>query len=125
MKILTTGGCGYKGGKIVRKLLDEGKHTVRVVDTMWFGNSLQPHSNLEMIQADVRNIQEAWFEGVNAIIHLAEVANDPCCDLSPKLSWETTALATMQLADRAVKFGIKQFIYASSGSVYGVSEAPN
>jgi len=123
MKILVTGGCGYKGSILVPKLLKEG-HTVTVVDVMWFGNFLQPHSNLTVVQADIRNIQDEWFKNVDAIIHLASVANDPCTELDPKLSWETSALGTMLLADRAVKYGVKQFIYASSGSVYGVSDEP-
>jgi nucleoside-diphosphate-sugar epimerase len=59
---------------------------------------------------------------MDAIIHLASVANDPCGDLDPKLTWEISALATMQLADKAKRQGVKQFIYASSGSVYGVKE---
>jgi nucleoside-diphosphate-sugar epimerase len=50
------------------------------------------------------------------------VANDPCGDLDPKLTWEISALATMQLADKAARKGVRQFIYASSGSVYGVKE---
>jgi nucleoside-diphosphate-sugar epimerase len=50
------------------------------------------------------------------------VANDPCGDLDPKLTWEISALATMQLADKAARIGIRQFIYASSGSVYGIKE---
>ena len=48
------------------------------------------------------------------------MANDPCGDLDPKLTWEISALATMQLADKAMRSNVKQFIYASSGSVYGV-----
>jgi nucleoside-diphosphate-sugar epimerase len=92
---------------------------------MWFGNFLQPHANLTVIKADTREPQDSWFHDVEAIIHLAAVANDPCTDLEPKLSWEVGALATMLLADRAVKHGVKQFIYASSGSVYGVSDAPH
>lgn len=121
MNILVTGGCGYKGSVLVPKLLAKG-HKVTVIDAMWFGNFLQPHDNLTVIKADVRNIQDEWLHDMEAIIHLASVANDPCAELDPKLSWETSALGTMQLADRAAKFNVKQFIYASSGSVYGVSE---
>jgi nucleoside-diphosphate-sugar epimerase len=62
------------------------------------------------------------LDGVDAIIHLSSIANDPCGDLDPKLTWEISALATMQLADKAVRCGVKQFIYASSGSVYGVKD---
>jgi nucleoside-diphosphate-sugar epimerase len=62
------------------------------------------------------------MEGIDCIIHLSSIANDPCGDLDPKLTWEVSALATMQLADKAKRMGIKRFIYASSGSVYGVKE---
>lgn len=123
MKILVTGGCGYKGTVLVPKLLAQG-HKVIVVDVMWFGNYLSDHENLTVIQADVRQPQDAWFTDVDAVIHLASVANDPCCDLEPKLSWETSALATMLLVEKAIKHQVKQFIYASSGSVYGISDEP-
>lgn len=121
MNIFLTGGCGYKGTVLVPKLL-VGGHTVRVLDTMWFGNFLQPHPNLTVVKGDVRDIEEISLEGVDAVIHLSSVANDPCGDLDPKLTWEISALATMQLADKAARCGVKQFIYASSGSVYGVKD---
>ena len=122
MNILVTGGCGYKGSVLVPKLLGEN-HQVTAIDIMWFGNSLAPHANLKVIEGDVRHIDEAWFEGVDAVIHLASVANDPCSDLTPKLSWEIGPLATMGLVSTAIQYGVKQFIYASSGSVYGVNDA--
>lgn len=121
MNILVTGGCGYKGTVLVPKLLTRGYY-ITVVDTQWFGNFLQPHPNLAVIQGDVRDIDAIPLKDVDAIIHLASVANDPCGDLDPKLTWEISALATMQLADTAVRNGVKQFIYASSGSVYGIKE---
>lgn len=121
MNILVTGGCGYKGTVLVPKLLARG-YTVHVLDTMWFGNYLQPHPNLTVTQGDVREIDQISLDGIDVIIHLSSVANDPCGDLDPKLTWEVSALATMQLADKAARKGVKQFIYASSGSVYGVKE---
>lgn len=121
MNILVTGGCGYKGSVLVPKLLARS-HKVRVLDIMWFGNFLEPHPNLEVIQGNVCDIDKIPLEDIDAIIHLSSVANDPCSDLDPKLTWEISALATMQLADRAARIGIRQFIYASSGSVYGVKE---
>jgi len=121
MKILVTGACGYKGTVLVPKLLERG-HDVLALDIMWFGNFLQPHPRLSVIEGDVRNVDAIDLSGVGAIIHLASVANDPCSDLDPKLTWEISALATMQLADKAAKMGVKQFIYASSGSVYGIKE---
>lgn len=121
MKILVTGGCGYKGSVLVPRLLDLG-HDIVVVDTQWFGNFLCPHKNLIVHKADVLSPNEIDFSGVDAVIHLSSIANDPCGDLNPKLTWETSGLATMQIADKAVRNGVKQFIYASSGSVYGVKE---
>jgi len=89
---------------------------------MWFGNYLPEHSNLTVTTGDVRDTDTIDLDGYDAIIHLASIANDPCGDLNPKLTWEVSALATMRLADRAARAGVKQFIYASSGSVYGVKD---
>ena len=118
MKLLVTGGCGFVGSNLTQRLLDDG-HEVVVVDAQWFGNFLVDHENLTVIREDVRNAEAIPLEGVEAILHLANVANDPCSDLNPKLSWEVNVLATMQLVERAIACGVKQFIYASSGSVYG------
>jgi nucleoside-diphosphate-sugar epimerase len=123
MKILVTGACGYKGHVLVPKLL-ERDYEVVAFDLQWFGNFLPNHHNLKVIKGDVRDIERIPLEGVDCIIHLSSIANDPCGDLNPKLTWEVSALATMQLADKAKRMGIKRFIYASSGSVYGVKEEP-
>ena len=123
MKILLTGACGYKGTVLVPKLLAAG-HEVIAFDIMWFGNFLEPHPRLLVIKGDVRDIESVPLTGVDCIIHLSSIANDPCGDLDPKLTWEVSALATMQLADKAKRVGVKQFIYASSGSVYGVKDEP-
>lgn len=121
MKVLVTGACGYKGTVLVPKLLRAG-HTVIALDIMWFGNHLPPHPKLTVVEGDIRNIDAVPLEGVEAIIHLSSVANDPCSDLDPKLTWEISCLATMQLADKAARVGIPHFIYASSGSVYGLKD---
>jgi len=121
MNIFVTGGCGYKGSVLIPKLLARG-YSVQVLDTQWFGNFLTTHPNLTVTKGDVRNIDSINLEGIDTVIHLSSVANDPCGDLDPKLTWEISALATMQLADKAVRQGVKQFIYASSGSVYGIKD---
>ena len=121
MQILVTGACGYKGTVLIPKLLKLG-HQVIALDIMWFGNFLRSHPNLTIIEEDVRNIDSIILDCVDCIIHLSSVANDPCGDLDPKLTWEISALATMQLADKAVRNNVKQFIYASSGSVYGIKK---
>ncbi len=121
MHVLVTGGCGYTGSVLVPQLLDIG-FEVTVWDTQWFGNYLKPHPDLRVKTYDVR--EPGPMDGIDAIIHLANVANDPAGDLDPKLTWEVNALGMARLADKAVRYGVGQFIYASSGSVYGVSDAP-
>lgn len=121
MHILLTGGCGFIGHVLTPLLLGEG-HKVTIVDIMWFGNHHPRHENLTVFQQDIRNTDSIPMEGVDAVIHLANISNDPCGDLNAKLSWEVNVLATMQLVERAVNHNVKQFIYASSGSVYGVKD---
>lgn len=123
MNLLVTGGCGYIGTVLVPKLLEQG-HNVSVFDIMWFGNFLHAHENLKIIQGDIRNTDAIPLDGIDAVIHLANIANDPCGDLNAKLSWEVNVLATMGLVERAIEYGVKQFILSSSGSVYGVKEEP-
>ena len=123
MKILITGGCGYVGTVLTQQLL-MGGHQVTVVDTQWFGNHLTPHPNLAVHKQDIREVDAIPLEGVEALLHLANIANDPGVELNPTLSWEVNVLAGQQLIDRAVRSGVKQFIYASSGSVYGVKDEP-
>jgi len=123
MKILLTGGCGYIGTNLTNALLGLG-HQITVVDIMWFGNYLSSHKNLTVIQADIRDIDKIPMDGVDTIIHLANIANDPTGDLNSKLTWEVNALASKFLVEKAIDCGVEQFIFASSGSVYGVKEEP-
>ena len=124
MKILVTGGCGYKGSVLIPKLLNAG-HRVINIDTQWFGNYLKENSNLINIKKDIRNINIETLENVDSIIHLANIANDPAVILNPSLSWEVNVLASQLLVDKAIRAGVKQIIYASSGSVYGVKDEPS
>lgn len=121
MNILVTGGCGYIGSILVPKLLRMG-FDVTVFDLMWFGNYLEKHERLNIVQGDIRDTSLIPMEGIDAVIHLANIANDPCGDLDAKLVWEVNALATMGLVEKSIDNNVKQFIYASSGSVYGVKD---
>ena len=122
MNILVTGACGYKGTVLIPKLLELG-HNITAIDTQWFGNFLKKHERLDVVKLDIINTDKIDLRSIDTIIHLASIANDPCSDLDPKLTWETSCLATMKLAEKAYFCNVKQFIYASSGSVYGVSDA--
>lgn len=123
MNILITGGCGFVGTVLTTQLLQDG-HSITVVDTQWFGNHLQAHPNLQVLKQDTRDVDQIPLKNVDVVIHLANIANDPGVEMNPTLSWEVNVLATQQLADRAVRAGVKQFIFASSGSVYGVKDDP-
>ena len=123
MKILLTGGCGYIGTPLTQSLLEKG-HEVIVYDTQWFGNHLQENPRLCVVQGDIRDIEKVPMRGVEVVLHLANIANDPCSDLNSKLNWEVNALATMRLVEKAIAEGARQFVFASSGSVYGVKEEP-
>lgn len=117
MRVLLTGCCGYKGSVLAPKLIAAG-HEVTGWDTCWFGGNVPLSVNL--VVGDIRNLID--LRPYEAIIHLAAIANDPCGELDAKLTWEVNTLATMRLADAAARAGVRQFIYASSASVYGVKE---
>ena len=119
MKVLVTGGLGFKGSVLIPKLLTRG-HEVLNLDINWFGNNLAPNENYNLLEKSLMNVCETDLKGVEAVIHLASVANDPSGDLNPALTWETSALGSMLLAEACLKNDINNFIYASSGSVYGI-----
>lgn len=121
MKILVLGGAGYSGSVLVQRLLERGDH-VTVVDTFWFGDWLPDAPNLEKHSGDVRQPESFPQGSFDALIHLANIANDPGVELSPVLSWEVNVLATQLIAEWAVANEIPHVVFASSGSVYGVKE---
>ena len=124
MKILVTGGCGYVGSALVPSLIKNG-HEVTVVDAQWFGVNLEPNKLLKIDKLHLSEIKESNLIGIDCVIHLANIANDPSVDLNPVLSWEVNTLHTTQLLELCKKVKIKKFIYASSGSVYGVKDENN
>lgn len=119
MKVLVTGGCGYVGTRLVPLLLDRGLE-VKVIDTQWFGNFLAPSDRLQIEKKHVRNMNSDDLRDVQAVIHLANIANDPSVELNPNLSWEINTLDAIHLLELCKNSNIKDFLYASSGSVYGV-----
>ena len=121
MNILITGGCGYTGTLLVNDLVRMG-HNITVVDTQWFGNYLIKKKNLKIIKLDIRNHEKIPLKGMECVIHLAGIANDPSADLNQSLSWEINVLATHKLLNHAIKYRVKHFIFASSGSVYGLKK---
>lgn len=121
MKVVVTGGCGYKGSVLIPKLLDLG-HEVVSIDTQWFGDCLPEHPRLARVKIDIRDLDELPIPRCDAVIHLAGIANDPCGNLDQALTWEVAGTGTMRLMSAAINAGVQQFIFASSASVYGIRE---
>jgi nucleoside-diphosphate-sugar epimerase len=122
MNILILGGGGYVGTPLTAKLLENKKNKITVVDTFWFGNFLKKNKRLKIIKKDIREADIKWFRGIDCVIHLANIANDPAVDLNPNLSWDVNVITSIKIMKYAIKNKVKKFIFASSGSVYGVKK---
>ena len=127
-KDLVTGGAGYCGSKLVPQLLMAG-YEVTVYDTLYFTSEFLPKSNskLKIIEGDIRDVQSFTRAviGHDAVINLACISNDASFELDEELSTSVNfnAFEPMVQASKAAR--VKRFIYASSSSVYGVSNQPN
>ena len=121
MKAIVIGGAGYSGSVLVSQLLARGDE-ITVVDSFWFGDWLVDHPKLRKICCDIRDVEQLPDERFDAVVHLANIANDPGVELSPVLSWEVNVLASQRIAEWAISHDTPHFIYASSGSVYGVKD---
>ncbi len=128
--ILVTGGAGYVGSILVPKLL-MAHYDVVVLDTFFFTDiglkEVRNHPKLKMIDGDIRNAGtlKAALKGVDAVIHLASISNDPSTDLNPQLTVEVNYDATLSLLNFSKQAGVQRFINASTSSVYGIKDAPN
>ena len=128
--ILVTGGGGYVGSALVPDLLKRGYH-VKVVDVFWYGRDVfddcNRHPQLERIELDIRDsaVLKQALTGVDAVIHLACISNDPSFELDPGLGKSINYDAFAGLLQGSMDQGVKRFIYASSSSIYGVKETPD
>ena len=127
--ILVTGGAGYVGSVLVPKLLDEG-HRVKVMDLFIYGDDVfqnyTSHPNLELIKGDIRDedIVRRGVADTDTVIHLACISNDPSCDLDPELTKSINFDAFLPLMKLSKDSGVGRFVFASSASVYGISDEP-
>ncbi len=125
--VLVTGGAGYVGNLLTPQLLEDG-HKVTVFDIMYFGKDTLPldHPNLTVIEGDIRDAAKLGkeCEGMDAVIHLACISNDPSFELDESLSTSINYDCFEPMVVAAKEAGVKRFIYASTSSVYGVSDAP-
>lgn len=125
--ILVTGGAGYVGSALIPVLLD-GRFRVKVLDLFLYGETIfgsnSTDARLELIPGDIRNkdVVARALRGVECVIHLASVSNDPSFELDPKLGKSINYDATVELIELAKKAGVSRFILASTSSVYGVKK---
>lgn len=124
MKILVTGNNGYIGTVLTDLLIRKG-YSVVGFDVNYFQNcNLKPiDQNLNQIIKDIRSVERKDVEGFDAIIHLAGLSNDPLGEFNPSLTEEINFHGTLRLARMAKIAGIKRFVYASSQSMYGISDS--
>jgi nucleoside-diphosphate-sugar epimerase len=126
-KVLVTGGAGYKGCVLVPKLLNQGYEVV-VYDLMLFGSAGLPTSpRLQVVEGDIRDTPSfaAAVQGCGYVIHMACISNDPSFELDPGLSTSINYDCFEPMVKASRHAGVRRFVYVSSSSVYGVSDAPD
>jgi nucleoside-diphosphate-sugar epimerase len=127
MKLLVTGVEGYIGCLLAPFLMERG-HEVVGLDTGYYRDgwlfsdrALVPQVP-RTINVDIREIQAEHLRGIDAVVHLAELSNDPLGENDPELTFQINHQASVRLAQLAKAAGVKRFVYTSSCSVYGVAD---
>jgi nucleoside-diphosphate-sugar epimerase len=116
-KILITGGAGYVGTELCNYLAKKN-YDITAVDTFWFEDKLD--ANVKKIKSDIRNLDIKIFKKIDCVIHLAYLSCDNSCEINAKETWEIGPLSLYSMLEGCVKYKVKKFIFASSGSIYGL-----
>ncbi len=121
-RVLVTGAGGYIGTTLVPMLLDEG-YAVRAVDRFFFGRQLLPqHDRLEVVVEDSRKLGPEHFEGVDAVIDLVAISNDPSGELFQEATLQINRGSRLRTSRLAKEAGARRYILPSSCSIYGFQE---
>jgi len=122
--VLVTGGAGYIGSVLIRLLLRRGM-TVRTIDNMSFGGEtllgMLPDPKFTLITGDIRkpaDLDQA-LDGVHSVVHLAAIVGDPACARDSELAVATNKNAAELLCNKAIKHGVRRFVFSSTCSNYG------
>jgi nucleoside-diphosphate-sugar epimerase len=117
--ILVAGGAGYIGCVLIPKLLDRG-YKVRLLDRFYFGEEplASFQDRIETVVADVREVPDTALDGIDGVINLSGLSNDPTAEFNPDANWEMNAVATETLGRKCVERGIERYVFASSCSLY-------
>ena len=127
MRILVTGTEGYLGSLLAPVLLQRG-HDIIAVDTGYYKAGWLYHAGgptARNLNKDIRDISAGDLAGVDAVVHMAELSNDPTGALAPHITYEINHKGSVRLAALAKQAGVKRFVYTSSCSVYGVADGDN
>jgi nucleoside-diphosphate-sugar epimerase len=129
MRVLVTGNRGYVGTVMVPILLENGFDVVGLDSGLFDGCTFGEESTRKSIptfpylEKDIRDVEISDFKGIDAVIHLAALSNDPLGNLNPSITFEINHEATARLAKLAKKAGVQRFVFSSSCSVYGASSS--
>jgi nucleoside-diphosphate-sugar epimerase len=120
--VLVTGGAGYIGSVLTEMLMEAGYH-VRILDRLFFGRKLiaplESRNGLEVLRDDIRYVNRTAFEGIDVVMDLAGISNDPASDLDPSITEQVNHCGPVRMARMAREAGVTRYIYSSSCSIYG------
>lgn len=122
--VFVAGAGGYIGTEMVENFLNRG-YSILALDRFFFGSTLQDLSKnkrLKIIKGDIRFLNKELLKGVDAVINLASISNDPSAALNPKITKSINDFGAVKLARVAKEAGVKRYIFASSCSVYGAGQ---
>lgn len=128
MHVFVAGGAGFIGSVLVPHLLEAG-HRVTVLDRFYFGRDTLAAAaekygdKLRLVRADIRDVRSDQLAGIDALVDLAGISNDPACELDANLTRAVNLDACVRLAETAQQCGAQRIVFASSCSVYGHGES--
>jgi nucleoside-diphosphate-sugar epimerase len=124
VRVLVTGSSGYVGS-VLRPIFEQAGHDVVGLDTGYYDGCDFGvyHPETRRLTVDVRDVEPEHLKGFDAVVHLAALSNDPLGDLSPELTHEINHHGTVRMARAAKRAGVPRFVFASSCSMYGASDA--
>ncbi|UCE15703.1 MAG: SDR family oxidoreductase [Candidatus Bathyarchaeota archaeon] len=123
MKVLVTGGAGYIGSILSRILLEKG-HDVTCLDRLFFGmDSIKEIANkIRLVRDDIRWFKPEILKGIDCVLDLASLSNDPSGELDPQKTLEINYMGRVRVAKLSKKYGVSRYVLASTCSVYGFQE---
>jgi len=118
-RILIVGGAGYVGSVLAEELLERG-YAVRILDRLYFGEEglADIRDRVELVVGDMRSLSDQVMDGVNAVINVGGLSNDPTAEYNPRANQEMNVEATRSLAELCKRHGVRRYVFASSCSIY-------